>query len=246
VSAKMSYIKVLVTVALIITLAGIAGYAGYIYLAIKTFSDEVVNIVENVEKRVEVESVSESTAMYKNPEEPKHGYQAAPVVNVKNESYFVSGNDRETLCNQINVEERRVEEDRVQIGYILSSMRYEYYAVLTLKGYTIGDFTVTTDSVITVPQWTSSGGASDDTKNDWRRFKDAVVAHENEHQSILVENATEFVNTLNNLGYYPTETALNVAVEGLYDAAYKQLREEQENFDEEYENEPFQHFCENH
>ncbi|KKS76846.1 MAG: hypothetical protein UV49_C0004G0021 [candidate division WWE3 bacterium GW2011_GWA2_42_9] len=125
-------------------------------------------------------------------------------------------------------------------------MRYEYYPTLTSKGYTIGDFTVTTDSVITVPQWTSSGGASEDTKNDWRRFKDAVVAHENEHQRILVKNATEFVNTLNNLGDYPTETALNSEVESLYADAFNKLREEQESFDEDYDNEPFQHFCENH
>lgn len=242
----MSYIKVLVTTVLIITLACVIGYAGYIYFFIQTFSNEVVNMVKKVEKPAEEYQAPQSTSIYKKPEEPKHGYQAAPIVNVKNESYFVSGNDREVLCDQIDTEERRVEENRVQIGYILSSMRYKYYVVLTSKGYTIGDFTVTTDSIITVPQWASSGGASDDTINDWRRFKDSVVAHENGHQSILVENATEFVNILNNLGYYSTENALHAAIEGLYGSAYKQLREEQENFDEDYENEPFQHFCENH
>jgi len=165
----MANVKVFVTVLLILIVFGVAGLAAYIYISLLPISDDVITQVKNVEESVQKRLLPQPITQYKEPEEPKHGYQAGPVVKIRNESYFVSGNDREVLCDKIDTEERRVEEDRVQLGYINSTMRYEYYPTLTSKGYTIGDFTVTTDSVITVPQWTSSGGASEDTKNDWRR-----------------------------------------------------------------------------
>jgi len=227
----------------VIVLIGAVFLAGYLFkngrLLLKP---EIVR--EKVVNRLVVSP--QPTVLETEPEESKHGYQTGPIVNIKNESYFVSGNDREILCDQIDDSERRLEDNRVRLGYISYNMKYSYFPILTEESYTIGDFTVTTDSIITVPQWTSSEGASDDTQNDWRRFKKEVRDHENKHQEILVENASEFVMTLNNLGYYQSESALNSAIEGLYNAAYEKLMEEQDDFDENYENEPFQHFCENH
>ena len=227
----------------VIVLVGAVFLVGYLFI-----NDRLFVKPETVREKIASQLIAKPQPIVSEtkPEEPKHGYQAGPIVNIKNESYFVSGNDREILCEQIDDSERRLKDNRIRLGYISYNMRYSYFPILTGDGYTIGDFTVMTDSTITVPQWTSSEGASDDTKNDWRRFKNEVRDHENKHQEILVENASEFVMTLNNLGYYQSESALNSAIESLYNAAYKKLMEKQDNFDENYENEPFQHFCENH
>jgi len=177
-------------------------------------------------------------------EEPKHGYQSRPVVNLKNESYFVSGTNRKELCDQIVSKERKLEGGRVELGYIDYDMEYKYSPIQTSKGYTIGDFTVTTNSIITVPQWTSSGGASDDTKNDWRVFKNSVKAHEEKHQSILVDYANRLTTTFNNFSYYPTEEELNSAIINAYNSLYKQMKNAQKDYDKKAE-QIFSHFCNN-
>ena len=177
-------------------------------------------------------------------EVPKHGYQSGPTVNVSNNSYFVSGTSRKELCDQIVSKERKLEDGRVELGHIDYDMEYKYSPIQPSEGYTIGDFTVTTNSIITVPQWTSSGGASDDTKNDWRVFKNSVKAHEEKHQSILVDYANRLTTTFNNFSYYPTEEELNSAIINAYNSLYKQMKNAQKDYDKKAE-QIFSHFCNN-
>jgi predicted secreted Zn-dependent protease len=177
-------------------------------------------------------------------EEPKHGYQSGPVVNVSNTSYFVSGADRKELCDQIASKERKLDNGRVELGHIEYDMKYSYFPIQTKEGYTIGDFTVSTDSTITVPQWTSSGGASDDTKNDWRAFKNSVKAHEEGHQSILIDYAKGLTTAYNNFGYYPTAEELDSALMNSYYSLFKQMKSAQKDYDQNAE-QAFSHFCNN-
>ncbi len=223
-------------------LVSLAALFGYVFNEYHTF----VAVKSTQENTAKSPSLNPSPiALEKEPEESKHGYQSGPIIHSKTESYFVRGSDREVLCEQIIELAKRIEGD-IALGYITYKMTYNYNSLWTQQGYTIGSFNVTAVSILTVPQWESSGGASDDTKNDWRRFKNAVKEHEDTHQRILVEKASKLVSTYNNLGYYPTEAELNSAVERFYSTVSEELKDAQNNFDENFEPELLKHFCQNH
>ena len=163
-------------------------------------------------------------------EEPKHGYQTGPTIKSNEKSYFISGRAREDLCEAIYKwqEDEGMEETLAYINY---KIIYNYYTINTSKGYTIGEFTVTADSTITLPQWSSSDGASEGTKSDWRAFKNAVTSHEREHKDILIEYANELVKNFNDLGYYTTESSLKSAIDNKYNEIYSHMTSAQEEFD---------------
>jgi len=161
-------------------------------------------------------------------EEPKHGYQAQALVQTKNDNYFVNGNDRKELCSQ--VVERAEEEEN--LGYINYEIKDNYYTISTTRGYSMGYFTITAISTLTVPQWTSSEGASEGTKSDWRAFKNAIASHEGKHQEILVKYANKLVQAYNNMGYYETEASLDGAITEAYSRVQKDMDKEQKDFDE--------------
>ena len=149
-------------------------------------------------------------------------------MQTKNDNYFVNGNDRKELCSQ--VVERAEEEEN--LGYINYEIKDNYYTISTTRGYSMGYFTITAISTLTVPQWTSSEGASEGTKSDWRAFKNAIASHEGKHQEILVKYANKLVQAYNNMGYYETEASLDVAITEAYSRVQKDMDKEQKDFDE--------------
>jgi predicted secreted Zn-dependent protease len=176
-------------------------------------------------------------------EEPKHGYQAGALIDSKSRSYMVSGRTREDLCDAVSSWEEKENKGNT-LAYIDYTIRDNYYTIDTSRGFTIGHFTVTAESTITVPQWSSSEGASDGTKSDWRAFKNAVSAHEQQHRDILVEYSQKLVNAYNNLGYYPTEIAFNNGLKTAYDKVYAEMESAQKSFDKKHgESDSFTYLC---
>lgn len=162
-----------------------------------------------------------------------HGYLSAPIIQSNEISYFVNGSTREELCKSVEKwQEKEDQGDR--LAYINYNILYNYYTVWTTKGYTIGNFTVTAKSTITVPQWSSSGGASDSTKEAWRNFKNKVSAHERQHRDILMDYATRLITAYNNLGYYPAENSTKTALDSIFNDIYSQMTKAQKDFDKKY------------
>lgn len=179
----------------------------------------------------DVSDIQKSSPVIENIETPIHGYQQTPIIISEEQSYFISGNTKEELCNEVyEWQSNQNDEDTIaNIGYSLID---NYYTVLTDSGWTIGNFTVTAKSLITVPQWESSGGASDNTKEAWRIFKNAVYSHEREHRDILIEYANRLVNEYNNLGYYSSDAAVRAALKSIYNSIYNQMNDAQNKFDD--------------
>ncbi|AHB40807.1 TPA: DUF922 domain-containing protein [candidate division WWE3 bacterium] len=202
--------------------------------------------LKNYESKRNVVSLKDSPeykAVEEKPEVQKHGYQPGPTINSVSQSYFVEGSTREELCNSVEKwqENQGLERTLAHINYNLENF---YYTIYTDRGWTIGNFTVTANAVITVPQWRSSAGASDGTKSDWRAFKNAVASHEREHQDILVEHANKLVDRYNNLGYYQTEAALKTAIDNTYGAVMTEMDKAQEVFDDKHgESDSYSYLC---
>ena len=176
-------------------------------------------------------------------EELKHGYQNGPIIKSKNVSYFIDGRTRGDLCEAI-LEWQETEGKEETLAYINYQIFYESYIIQNSKGYTIGDFTVTADSTITLPQWRNSEGASDSTKADWNTFKHAATSHEKEHEQMLIEYANKLVNEFNNLPYYQTEAQVKSALSNKFNKIYDEMSSEQEAFDEEHgRSKSFSHLC---
>ena len=198
---------------------------------------------ESVRDKVSSKDKPEYNAVGEKPEVQKHGYQSGPIINSVSQSYFVEGSTREELCNSVEKwqENQGLERTLAHINYNLENF---YYTTYTDRDWTIGNFTVTANAVITVPQWRSSAGASDGTKSDWRAFKNAVASHEREHQDILVEHANKLVDRYNNLGYYQTEGALKAAIESIYNSIMAELDKAQDAFDDKYgESDSYSYLC---
>ena len=177
------------------------------------------------------------------PEELTHGYQNGPIIKSKNVSYFIDGRTRGDLCEEI-LEWQENEGQEETLAYINYQIFYESYIIQNSQGFTIGDFTVTADSTITLPQWRNSEGASDSTKADWNAFKHAVTSHEKEHEQILIEYAKKLVNEFNNLPYYQTKPQVKSALSSKFNKIYDEMSNEQEAFDEEHgRSESFSHLC---
>ncbi|MFC1625216.1 DUF922 domain-containing protein, partial [Patescibacteria group bacterium] len=176
-------------------------------------------------------------------ETPTHGYQQSPIIISDEQSYFIRGSTKEELCEEVYKWQKN-QEDEDMIANIRYNLIDNYYTVFTDSGWTIGNFTVTAKSLITVPQWESSGGASDNTKEDWRRFKNAVYSHEREHRDILIDYANRLVNEYNNLGYYSSDTILRSEIQSTYDSIYNQMRDTQSKFDDVHgKSESFSELC---
>lgn len=177
------------------------------------------------------------------PEELKHGYQKTPTIKSKSISYFIEGRTRGDLCEAI-LEWQETEGKEETLAYINYQIYYESYIIQNSKGYTIGDYTVTADSTITLPQWRNSDGASDSTKADWNSFKHAVTSHEKEHEQILINYANTLVNEFNNLPYFTTEEEVKTALSNTFNKIHNKMSTEQEEFDEEHgRSESFSHLC---
>lgn len=82
-----------------------------------------------------------------------------------------------------------------------------------------------------LPQWESSGGASNDVKNDWRKFKDAVKVHEETHKDIAINHSDMLVQEINNLGYYKTAPEFSEAISNIYNNIQAKHKESQYSFD---------------
>lgn len=176
-------------------------------------------------------------------EKPKHGYQSAPIIQSKSQSYFISGRTREDLCNAVLEWQEKHNKGRT-LAFIDYNIIDNYYTIYTDRGYTVGFFTVTADSTITVPQWSSSEGASDGTKSDWNSFKNAIASHEREHKDILIEYAQKLVNAYNNMGYFPTESVFKASMQNTHDSVYSQMENAQKDFDNKYgESKSFSYLC---
>jgi predicted secreted Zn-dependent protease len=188
----------------------------------------------------------EETLDNSNEDVYEHGYQASPIVEIDRISYWVRGNDRKDLCEQI-LEKRGNEGDYFELGDIEFGIKYDYEIIGNSNGFTIGDYTVTTESTITVPQWESSAGASDDTHNDWNVFKKSVVKHEDRHQEILEEYAQKLVNNLNNLQYFDSRTQLKTAISDSIRSIENQMSDAHDKFDKEESEKDniFSDFCNN-
>jgi predicted secreted Zn-dependent protease len=179
-------------------------------------------------------------------QEPVHGYSNAPIINTTRESLWVDGSSRDELCKEIERYSKKSgleEKNYIVFGYIYPRLTYETYYISTSKGWTLGQFTVSALSKIYVPQWRSSGGASEGTKKDWRDFKEHVEDHENYHQQVLEKYAWKLLETMNNFGYYPSRDALESALTSKYDNYYDQLDKENEDFDEQYEADSYEELC---
>ena len=234
----------------VIILTVVGSYSWYKYKTTEDIKPKINSIFAKYKTSVEEkvsqikETVDSAEENVRLQEEYTHGYQDGPAINIKRESYFVQGSDRTSLCDQIASEERKLGNNYVQIGHIQYGVGYKYYAIRNKSGYTIGEFSVSADSTITVPQWESSAGASDDTKNDWRVFKNSVVEHEDSHQEILEKYATTLVSEFNKLPYYGTQAEIDSAVSAAYDKIMKEMDTAQEYYDDHYESK-YIAFCNN-
>lgn len=175
----------------------------------------------------------------------EHGYQDKLVIDTTSESMFVDGRTKAELCESVKryAREKATElgtrekatvpgVERLVLGYIKPKIDLSWETGETSKGYTMTSFKVTAKSTIVLPQWRSSGGASDSTKTAWRKFKNAVQDHEQGHQKILENNATRFMQALNNLGYYKNKGDVEKAVADIYRDTIATHNAEQDRYDD--------------
>lgn len=150
---------------------------------------------------------------------------------VSTRTYAVSGTtEREVLRSLLDAGPR--DGDDIFFGLTQTELDVNYDPTEISGGCVIKDTEVDLEVVITLPEWLPATDIAPTLQSDWRRFRRALEAHEDQHRAIAVEGAERAFDAVAEL-YRPTcEQAVNEARRRL-EVLGVEIRAQHRRFDDE-------------
>ena len=122
--------------------------------------------------------------------------------------------------------------DDIFFGLTQTELDVNYDPTEISGGCVIKDTEVDLEVVITLPEWLPATDIAPTLQSDWRRFRRALEAHEDQHRAIAVEGAERAFDAVAEL-YRPTcEQAVNEARRRL-EVLGVEIRAQHRRFDDE-------------
>ncbi|WP_412062204.1 DUF922 domain-containing protein [Rubrivirga sp. IMCC45206] len=103
-------------------------------------------------------------------------------------TYAVAGTTEREVLRSLLVRGPR-DGDDIFFGLTQTELDVRYEPTPISGGCVIRDTEVDLDVVITLPEWLPATDLAPDLQSDWRRFRRALEAHENQHRAIAVDGA---------------------------------------------------------
>lgn len=165
---------------------------------------------------------------------PYPSVEPAPqvIVNESTEYYTFQAWDVASIQRHLYRDGPLITNGRHSIAVTTYQISTSWDLVPGIDSCRIGDSTVQLDLTYTYPDWEPTGSPSPALYDEWDRFIQHVIAHEQNHGRIALTCANEIAAEIGGAGPLPTCDDLETEVNGLVNRVYAECEARQQAFDD--------------
>lgn len=151
-----------------------------------------------------------------------------PEVNEEVKYYSISGSNTQELKSAMKQLGPVDKEDKHWNGYTDWHVDWSYSYVTTDQGCTTGPVKTKVDITMRLPQWDNP---TENLRNEWQRYSNALRGHENGHKDIAIQAAQHIASELANLPPSSSCEELEKVADAEGNKMLDETRDQQKDYD---------------